>query len=102
MIVRGSIVARIFTNPLDTIKLVEWFLGKKAMVLKLQEEPSSGKSLIQTKAGAAIQENIERLSLQYAKDLEATKEEMRSAQSTRALTILDSGKYLINLATCNS
>jgi hypothetical protein len=60
MIAKGSTVAQMSNNPLDAIKLV----GKKTMSLKLQEELSSGKILIQTEAGAAIQEDIWRLSLQ--------------------------------------
>lgn len=99
MIAKGSTVARVSTDPLDAIKPVERFLGKETMVLRLQEELSSGKTLIQTEAGAAIQEDIERLSVQYAKNLEAAKEEMRQAQRTRALTILYSEKHLTNLAT---
>jgi len=69
------------------------------MVLRLQEKLSSDKTSIQIEAGAAIQEDIERLSLRYAKDLEAAKGEMREAQRTRALTILYSEKHMASLET---
>jgi hypothetical protein len=85
MILMGSTVARVPNDPIDAIKLVERFLDKKTMVLRLQQELSGGKTLIQTEAGAVIHEDIERLLLQYANDLEATKKEMREAQKTRAL-----------------
>jgi hypothetical protein len=87
MIDKGSTVARISNDPQDAIKLVKKFLGRKTMVLKLQEELSRGKKLVQTTAGAAIQEDIEKLRILYAKDLEAAKEEMREAQKSRALPV---------------
>jgi hypothetical protein len=87
MIAKGPTVARVSNNPLDAIKVVERFLGK-TMILRLQEELSSGRTLIQTEAGAAIQEDIEGLGLQYTKDLEAAKEEMREAPRTSAFLIL--------------
>lgn len=85
MILMGSTVARVPNDPIDAIKLVERFLDKETMVLRLQQELSGGKTLIQTEAGAVIHEDIERLLLQYANDLEAAKKEMREAQKTRAL-----------------
>jgi len=85
MILMGSTVARVPNDPIDAIKLVERFLDKETMVLRLQQELSDGKTLIQTEAGAVIHEDIERLLLQYANDLEAAKKEMREAQKTRAL-----------------
>lgn len=83
MINRGSTVHRISNDPQDAIKLVKSFLGGTATVLQLQDELSKGRTLGQTEAGAAIQEDIKKLHLQYAKDLQEAKEEMRAAQRTR-------------------
>lgn len=84
MIDQGSTVHRISNDPQDAIKLVKSFLGGTTTVLQLQDELRRGRTLGQTEAGAAIQEDIEKLRLQYAKDLQEAKEEMRASQRTRA------------------
>lgn len=84
MIDQGSTVHRISDDPQDAIKLVKSFLGGTTTILQLQDELRRGRTLGQTEAGAAIQEDIERLRLQYVKDLQEAKEEMRAAQRTRA------------------
>jgi cytochrome c556 len=83
MINRGSTVHRISKDPQDAIKLVKSFLGGTTTVLQLQDELNKGRTLGETEAGAAIQEDIEKLRLQYTKDLQEAKEEMRAAQRTR-------------------
>lgn len=54
MIAEGSTLDRVSDCRQYPIKLVEKLLNNKKMVLKLQEELSSGKTLIQTEAGADI------------------------------------------------
>lgn len=94
MIAVGSTVAKVSNRPLDSTKLVKRFLDQSTMVLKLQEELSSGKALMQTEAGAAINEDIEKIRLQYGRDLENKMQEMREAQETRALRALYSDERI--------
>jgi len=83
MIDNGSIVRRVSTNPEDAKRLVKSFLNKETMVLKLQEELSSGKTLLQTDAGLALKDEIDKITKRYAKDLAGAKEEMKQAYRTR-------------------
>jgi hypothetical protein len=85
MIDQGSTVQRVSSNQ-DAINLVKSFLGKTTAVLQLQDELAKGRKLVNTGAGAAIQEDFERLRLQYRKDLEEAKEEIKAAQKLRALS----------------
>lgn len=82
MIEERSQVARLSTNPDDARRLVKVFLNNTTFVPQLQQELSSGKHLTETKAGKAISDEIERISKQYAKDLESAKEAMNKAHKS--------------------
>jgi hypothetical protein len=83
MIENGSKIARISSNPNDARRLVETFLNKKTFVAQLQQELKSGKTLIQTEAGAALRDEIEKITKKYEKELQSTKEEMERAYIMR-------------------
>jgi hypothetical protein len=54
-------------------------LDNVPMMIKLQAEIASGKALIDTDAGASINEEILRLRKEHEEELEAVKEEMNIA-----------------------
>jgi hypothetical protein len=53
------------------------------MILRIQEELSSGKSLIETEAGTAVQEEIQKVTTQHKKELVEIMAEMRDAAKAR-------------------
>lgn len=83
MISKGSKVARISTVPVDAVQLVQTLLKNKTMILRIQEELSSGKSLIETEAGTAVQEEIQKLTTQHKKEVVEIMAEMRDAVKAR-------------------
>ncbi len=79
MVSSGSLVKRHDGSRDSAQALVLDMLDNVPMMIKLQEEIASGKALIDTDAGASINEEILRLQKQYGEELEAVKEEMTLA-----------------------
>ncbi|CZR55997.1 uncharacterized protein PAC_05885 [Phialocephala subalpina] len=84
---RGSLVKRHDGSRESAEALVHDMLDNVPMTIKLQEEIASGKALIDTDAGASINEEILKLQKQHVEELEAVKEEMAWAmkQGNKAL-----------------
>lgn len=87
MVSSGSLVKRHDGSRESAEALVLDMLDNVPMTIKLQEEIASGKALIDTDAGASINEEILRMQKQHGEELEAVKEEMAMAmkQGNKAL-----------------
>ncbi len=79
MITSGSKVKRHDSSPESAQNLILDLLDNEPTTIKLQDEIASGKALIDTDAGASINEEILRLQKEHNEDLEAVKEEMAIA-----------------------
>jgi hypothetical protein len=86
MLAKGSTIARVSTDRAQATELVKKFLKNSPIVTRLQKELSAGKTLDQTEAGAAVQQYIEKLTIQYKKDLEDAKKEIKAAQRKRMVS----------------
>jgi hypothetical protein len=84
MIDGGSTVTRIATESGDDARaLVRTLLKNKPISTRLQEELHSGKSLVQTDAGAEIREEMRRLEHRLRVEHEYEMAELRDAQRAR-------------------
>jgi hypothetical protein len=75
----GCLVDRHDGTPDSARALILGMLDNVPMMIKLQAEIASGKALIDTDAGASINEEILRLRKEHEEELEAVKEEMNLA-----------------------
>ncbi|KAF8853213.1 hypothetical protein BDZ45DRAFT_598912 [Acephala macrosclerotiorum] len=85
MVSSGSLVKRHDGSRESAEALVLDMLDNVPMTIKLQEEIASGKALIDTDAGASINEEILRMQKQHGEELEAVKEEMAMAMKQDGL-----------------
>lgn len=79
MITNGSAVKRHDGSPQSAQNLVLDMLDNKPTTIKLQDEIASGKALIDTDAGASINEELLKLQKEHNEELEAMKEDMAIA-----------------------
>lgn len=79
MIASGSAVKRHDGSPESAQGLILDLLDNEPTTIKLQDEIASGKALIDTDAGASINEEILKLQKEYNENLEAVKNEMAIA-----------------------
>lgn len=79
MVSSGSLVKRHDGSRESAEALVLDMLDNDPMTIKLQEEIVSGKALIDTDAGASINEEILKVQKQHGEELEAVREEMALA-----------------------
>lgn len=75
MIASGSTVRRHDGSLQSAQTLVREMLDNTAMIVKLQQEIADGKALIETDAGAFINEQISIIQKTYQEEIEALKEE---------------------------
>lgn len=83
MMDKKTSMRRISTNPDDAKILVESFLRNMPFVTQIQEELKKGTPLSQTGAGAALRDEMEKMSERYKQELETAKTKMEKAYIKR-------------------
>jgi hypothetical protein len=87
MISNGSKVKRHDGSLESARNLILDMLDNTPTTIKLQDEIASGKALIDTDAGASINEELLKLQKEHKEDLDAVKEEMAIAMKQGACYI---------------
>ena len=81
MIKQGSTVMRQDQDEVSAIKIIQYILGKRRrMVLDIQEEMASGKTLDETSAGRELEAELERMRKQHEAEMRELREDMIEAQ----------------------
>jgi hypothetical protein len=81
MIKQGSTVMRQDQDEVSAIKIILYILGKRRrMVLDIQEEMASGKTLDETSAGRELEAELERMRKQHEAEMRELREDMIEAQ----------------------
>lgn len=83
MMDKNTSMRRIPTNPDDAKILVESFLRNMPFVTQIQQELKSGTPLSQTGAGAALRDEMEKMSERYKQELETAKAKMEKTYIKR-------------------
>lgn len=81
MIKQGSTVMRQDRAEVSAIKIIQYILGKRRrMVLDIQEEMASGKTLDETSAGRELEAELDRMRKQHEAEMRELREDMIEAQ----------------------
>jgi predicted GTPase len=81
MIKQGSTVMRQDQAEVSAIKIIQYILGKRRrMVLDIQEEMASGKTLDETSAGRELEAELDRMRKQHEAEMRELRSEMIEAQ----------------------
>jgi hypothetical protein len=81
MIKQGSTVMRQDQDEVSAIKIIQYILSKRRrMVLDIQEEMASGKTLDETSAGRELEAELERMRRQHEAEMRELREDMIEAQ----------------------
>jgi len=99
MLSNRSALARISNDPEDGKRLIRQLLDNQPMVLKLQDELSSGKSLSATDAGAEIREEMERLRIKLIQEINDAREELHKLRKKDKQTQQDLNEEIEGLKT---
>jgi hypothetical protein len=81
MIKQGSTVMRQDRAEVSAIQIIQYILSKRRrMVLDIQEEMASGKTLDETSAGRELEAELERMRKQHEQEMRELREDMLEAQ----------------------
>lgn len=81
MIKQGSTVKRQDRAEVSAIEIIQYILSKRRrMVLDIQEEMASGKTLDETSAGRELEAELERMRKQHESEMRELREDMLEAQ----------------------
>ena len=81
MIKQGSTVLRQDRAEVSAIQIIQYILSKRSrMVLDIQEEMASGKTLDETSAGRELEAELERMRKQHEAEMRELREDMLEAQ----------------------
>ncbi|KAH8800297.1 hypothetical protein F5884DRAFT_757908 [Xylogone sp. PMI_703] len=83
MVNQGSKVMRQDQDEVSAIGIIQYIIGqRRRVVLDIQEEMASGKTLDETSAGRELEAEIERMRKRHEADMRDLREEMMDAQRT--------------------
>jgi hypothetical protein len=81
MVKYGSKVFRHDDGEASAIKIIQYILSqRRRMVLDIQEEMASGKTLDETAAGREVEAELMKMKLKHDKEMQELREEMREAK----------------------